>query len=76
MRRVVHFHRRPDLHRAYDRIKALLMLGDSYLQQELNLALAERQRAVLVSGDQHLLTLADELPIQTARVFLDSLADA
>jgi uncharacterized protein len=44
--------------------------GDEYL-----IALAERQRAVLVSGDQHLLTLADELPIQTARVFLDSLAN-
>jgi putative PIN family toxin of toxin-antitoxin system len=42
--------------------------GDDYL-----LALAEQERAVLVSGDQHLLALADELPIQTARAFLDSL---
>jgi hypothetical protein len=31
---------------------------------------------VLVSGDQHLLELADALPIQTARTFLDRLADA
>jgi len=42
--------------------------GDDYL-----LALAEQERAVLVSGDRHLLALADELPIQTARAFLDSL---
>jgi uncharacterized protein len=45
--------------------------GDDYL-----LALAESARAVLVSGDQHLLVLADELPIQTARAFVDRLADA
>jgi putative PIN family toxin of toxin-antitoxin system len=45
--------------------------GDDYL-----LALAENQRAVLVSGGQHLLELADDLPIQTARAFLDRLADA
>jgi len=44
--------------------------GDDYL-----LALAEQERAVLVSGDRHLLALADELPIQTARAFLDSLGD-
>ena len=44
--------------------------GDDYL-----LALAEQERAVLVSGDQHLLALADEFPIQTARAFLDDLAD-
>ena len=44
--------------------------GDDYL-----LALAEQERAVLVSGDQHLLALADELPIQTARAFLDNLAE-
>lgn len=44
---------------------------DDYL-----LALAEVERAVLVSGDQHLLALADELPIQTARMFLDRLAEA
>jgi uncharacterized protein len=42
--------------------------GDDYL-----LALAESERAILVSGDQHLLGLADELPIQTARAFLDAL---
>jgi putative PIN family toxin of toxin-antitoxin system len=45
--------------------------GDDYL-----LALAEHERAVLVSGGQHLLELADDLPIQTARTFLDRLADA
>jgi uncharacterized protein len=44
--------------------------GDDYL-----LALAEAERAVLVSGDQHLLALADELPIQTPRAFLDTLAE-
>jgi putative PIN family toxin of toxin-antitoxin system len=44
---------------------------DAYL-----LALAESQRAVLVSGDQHLLALADQLPIQTARAFLDALEAA
>ncbi len=43
--------------------------GDDYL-----LALAERERATLVSGDRHLLDLADDLPIQTARSFLDQLA--
>jgi len=42
--------------------------GDDYL-----LALAESERAILVSGDQHLLALADDLPIQTARAFLDGL---
>lgn len=45
--------------------------GDDYL-----LALAERERAVLVSGDEHLLALADELPIRTARAFLATLAEA
>ncbi len=46
--------------------------GDDYLP-----ALAEQERAVLVSGDQHhLLALADDLPIQTARAFLDELAEA
>jgi putative PIN family toxin of toxin-antitoxin system len=45
--------------------------GDDYL-----LALAETERAVLVSGDQHLLALADELPILTPRTFLDALAQA
>lgn len=43
--------------------------GDDYL-----LALAESERAVLVSGDQHLLALAGELPIFRPRAFLDSLA--
>jgi putative PIN family toxin of toxin-antitoxin system len=43
-------------------------LGDDYL-----LALAENERAVLVSGDHHLLALADTLPIQAARAFLDAL---
>lgn len=43
--------------------------GDDYL-----LALAEQERAVLVSGDQHLYELADTLPVQTARAFLDNLA--
>jgi uncharacterized protein len=43
--------------------------GDDYL-----LALAEAERALLVTGGQHLLTLADQLPVQTARAFLDTLA--
>jgi putative PIN family toxin of toxin-antitoxin system len=42
--------------------------GDDYL-----LALAESERATLVSGDKHLLAIADEYPIQSARRFLDSL---
>jgi putative PIN family toxin of toxin-antitoxin system len=42
--------------------------GDDYL-----LALAEAEHAVLVSGDRHLLDLADELPIQTASAFLEAL---
>jgi hypothetical protein len=42
--------------------------GDDYL-----LALAEAERAVLVSGDKHLLALADTLPVQTARGFLEAL---
>jgi predicted nucleic acid-binding protein len=41
---------------------------DDYL-----LALAENTRAVVVSGDEHLLALASELPIQTPRAFLDGL---
>ena len=45
--------------------------GDDYL-----LALAESEHAILVSGDHHLLRLADNLPIQTARSFLDRLAAA
>ena len=39
--------------------------GDDYL-----LALAEVERAVLVSGDRHLLALTDELPVLTVREFL------
>lgn len=42
--------------------------GDDYL-----LALAESERALLVSGDQHVLALAGDFPIQTARAFLDAL---
>ena len=42
--------------------------GDDYL-----LALAEQERALLVSGDRHLLELADRFPIQTARAFLETL---
>jgi putative PIN family toxin of toxin-antitoxin system len=42
--------------------------ADDYL-----LALAESERAVLVSGDQHLLDLADAFPIFTARQFLRTL---
>lgn len=42
--------------------------ADDYL-----LALAESERAVLVSGDQHLLALKDDLPIQPARTFLKAL---
>jgi uncharacterized protein len=41
---------------------------DDYL-----LALAERERAVLVSGDGHLLALSDRLPVETARAFVDRL---
>lgn len=41
---------------------------DDYL-----IAVAEAQRAVLVSGDRHLLTLADRFPIRSPRDFLDSL---
>jgi uncharacterized protein len=39
--------------------------GDDYL-----LALAESERAVLVSGDRHLLALTSELPVLTPREFL------
>jgi uncharacterized protein len=42
--------------------------GDDYL-----LALAEVERAVLVSGDQHLLGLGEEFPIFTPRAFLETL---
>lgn len=39
--------------------------GDDYL-----IALAERERAVLVSGDDHLLELADAIPVLTPAAFL------
>ncbi len=39
--------------------------GDDYL-----IALAERERAVLVSGDDHLLELADAIPVLTPAGFL------
>ena len=42
--------------------------GDDYL-----LALAEAQSALLVSGDRHLLGLADRFPIHTPRSFLEEL---
>jgi putative PIN family toxin of toxin-antitoxin system len=44
--------------------------GDDYL-----VALAEADQAVLVSGDDHLLALAGDLPIRTARGFLDWLGE-
>jgi putative PIN family toxin of toxin-antitoxin system len=40
--------------------------GDDYL-----LALAEADRAALVSGDRHLLAVSAELPVLTAREFLE-----
>ena len=43
---------------------------DDYL-----VALAHSQKAVLVSGDQHLLTLSERLPIMNPRAFLESLPD-
>jgi putative PIN family toxin of toxin-antitoxin system len=42
--------------------------GDDYL-----LALAESERAALVSGDRHLLDLAGDFPIQTARAWVKAL---
>jgi hypothetical protein len=42
--------------------------GDDYL-----LALAEAERALLVSGDRHLLELAPALPVVSARGFLETL---
>ena len=42
--------------------------GDDYL-----IALAESERAVLVSGDRHLLDLSREFPIRTPRQFANSL---
>ncbi len=43
--------------------------GDDYL-----LALAEAGRALLVSGDGHLLGLRDRYPVQAPGEFLDALA--
>ncbi len=43
--------------------------GDDYL-----IALAARERAAIVSGDRHVLDLADRLPVLSARQFLDLLA--
>lgn len=42
--------------------------GDDYL-----IALAESERALLVSGDRHVLELGDDLPIRTASAFLETL---
>jgi putative PIN family toxin of toxin-antitoxin system len=42
--------------------------GDDYL-----LALAESEDAILVSGDQHLLELADRFPIRAPRACLEAL---
>jgi predicted nucleic acid-binding protein len=42
--------------------------GDDYL-----LALAESERAIVVSGDQHLLGLADRFPIVSPQAFLEEL---
>jgi putative PIN family toxin of toxin-antitoxin system len=39
------------------------------------LALAEQERAILVSGDRHLLALADRFPIVTARAILETLTE-
>lgn len=44
--------------------------GDDYL-----LALAESENALLVSGDQHLLAVADRFPIRTPRAFLAALEE-
>lgn len=42
--------------------------GDDYL-----LALAEEERAILVSGDRHVLALGSALPVRTARELMDLL---
>ena len=42
--------------------------GDDYL-----LVLAETEKAIVVSGDQHLLDLADCFPIRSPRTFLEEL---
>ncbi len=44
--------------------------GDDYL-----IALASAERAVLVSGDTHLLDLANEIPVYSPRQFLGLLAE-
>ncbi len=44
--------------------------GDDYL-----IALAEAERAILVSGDQHILGLADAFPIRSPAEFLLTLGD-
>ena len=44
--------------------------GDDYL-----IALASAERAVLVSGDSHLLDLAAEIPVYSSREFLEMLAE-
>lgn len=41
--------------------------GDDYL-----FALAESTRALVISGDQHVLRLADELPVRSARQLLEA----
>jgi hypothetical protein len=73
-------HRRPRRQFRSERLRALSRLepddssadpGHDYL-----LALAETERAILVSGDQHLPALGEQLPIQSARAFLDKLAGA
>ena len=43
--------------------------GDDYL-----IALAETQRAALVSGDKHLLSLSGEIPVFSPREFIDLLS--
>ena len=45
--------------------------GDDYL-----LALAARERTLLVSGDAHVLALSDRLPISSPRAFLEQLERA
>ena len=42
--------------------------GDDYI-----LALAEAEKAIVVSGDQHLLELADRFPVRSPRAFLEAL---
>jgi uncharacterized protein len=42
--------------------------GDDYL-----LALAEGEKAIVVSGDQHVLELADRFPVRSPRDFLEAL---